>query len=153
MAESPLHGRLFAFESDFAGDLRCIPMAVRRKLDLCGRKLRLQTLLGWSEERRRLLLQWPEDPPALTGLSEALADETTPLPPARGEPWQGAWSVPAVVATATAELGVPVGDADWAGLDELQRFALLKLSLPGHGRSNLVRALAEFGLGNQGAIR
>jgi hypothetical protein len=61
--------------------------------------------------------------------------------------------VPAVVATATAELGVPVGDADWAGLDELQRFALLKLSLPGHGRSNLVRALAEFGLGNQGAIR
>jgi len=153
MADTDLHQRLFAFESDVVGDLRCIPMAVRRKLDLCGCKLRLQTWLGWSEERRRALLQWPDDAAGLAGLAEALVDETTPLPPARGEPWQGAGPVPPVVATATAELGVSVADAGWAGLDELQRFALLKLSLPGHGRHNLARALKEFGLGDQPAIR
>jgi hypothetical protein len=153
MADTDLHQRLFAFESDFGGDLRCIPMAVRRKLDLCGRKLRLQTWLSWSEERRRTLLHWPDDGAGLAGLAEALDDETTPLPPARQEPWQGNAPVPSVVASATGALGLAIGDADWNRLDELQRFALLKLSLPGHGRQNLARALAEFGLGDQPAIR
>jgi hypothetical protein len=153
MADTDLHQRLFGFESDFGGDLRCIPMAVRRKLDLCGRKLRLQTWLSWSEERRRTLLHWPDDGAGLAGLAEALDDETTPLPPARQEPWQGNAPVPSVVASATGALGLAIGDADWNRLDELQRFALLKLSLPGHGRQNLARALAEFGLGDQPAIR
>ena len=36
----------FDFEADFTADLRCIPMAVRRKLDLAGIKLKLQ---HWSE--------------------------------------------------------------------------------------------------------
>ena len=34
-------GGIFGFEADFARDLRCIPMAVRRKLDLVGVKLGL----------------------------------------------------------------------------------------------------------------
>jgi len=153
LADTGLHNRLFAFESDFVSDLRCIPMAVRRKLDLCGRKLRLQTWLGWSEERRRTLLQWPDDAAGLAALVEELADATTPLPPARNEPWQGAGAVPPPVDAATAELGVAVVASSWAALDELQRFALLKLSLPGHGRQNLARALVEFGLGDPGAIR
>lgn len=34
----------------------------------------------------------------------------------------------------------------WAELNELQRFALVKLSHPGHEHRNLPRALAEFGL-------
>ncbi len=153
MADTGLHNRLFAFESDFGGDLRCIPMAVRRKLDLCGRKLRLQTWLGWGEARRRALLHWPDDGAGLAALIEALAEETTPLPPAHGEPWQGSGPLPPVVAAATAELGLAVDEGAWASLDELQRFALLKLSLPGHGRHNLARALAEFGLADQGPIR
>lgn len=153
MADTGLHNLLFAFESDFVSDLRCIPMAVRRKLDLCGRKLRLQTWLGWNAERRRALLQWPDDAVGLAALVEALADETTPLPPACDEPWQGTGPVPPVVAAATAGLGQAVDDAAWAGLDELQRFALLKLSLPGHGRQNLVLALDEFGLADRRSIR
>jgi hypothetical protein len=35
------HDHCFDFEADFVGDLRCIPMAVRRKLDLVGVKLKL----------------------------------------------------------------------------------------------------------------
>jgi hypothetical protein len=49
--------QLFAFESDFVATLRCVPMAVRFKLDHCGIKL---TLRQWSrftpEDRKRLLL-------------------------------------------------------------------------------------------------
>jgi hypothetical protein len=153
MADTGLHNRLFAFESDFVSDLRCIPMAVRRKLDLCGRKLRLQTWLGWSEERRRTLLQWPDDAAGLAALVEELADATTPLPPARDEPWQGAGPVQPAVAAAAAELGATVDASAWGGLDELQRFALLKLSLPGHGRQNLALALDEFGLADRRSIR
>ncbi len=37
--------QLFAFENDFVATLRCIPMAVRFKLDRCGIKL---TLRQWS---------------------------------------------------------------------------------------------------------
>ena len=36
-----LHSQSFDFEADFTSDLRCIPMAVRRKLDLAGVKLKL----------------------------------------------------------------------------------------------------------------
>jgi hypothetical protein len=43
---SPLASSCFGFEADFTSDLRCIPMAVRRKLDLAGVKLKLQ---HWSE--------------------------------------------------------------------------------------------------------
>jgi len=41
---------------------------------------------------------------------------------------------------------VDVRVEDWARLDELQRFALVKLSHPGHEHRNLPRALQEFGL-------
>ncbi|MFS6827342.1 nitrate reductase associated protein [Cyanobium sp. ATX-6F1] len=41
-------------------------------------------------------------------------------------------------------LGLQLDDVDWAGLDELQRFVLVKLSQPGHEHRNLAHALAEF---------
>ncbi|MDA0674030.1 MAG: hypothetical protein O3C67_10055, partial [Cyanobacteria bacterium] len=37
-----------------------------------------------------------------------------------------------------------------AGLIPLQRFALIKLSRPGHENRNFLPACQEFGLGNQG---
>ena len=51
-----MYSAIFQFEQDFAGSLRCIPMAVRFKLDRCGVKLSLRQ---WSrfvpEERDRML--------------------------------------------------------------------------------------------------
>ena len=41
--------QLFAFESDFVATLRCVPMAVRFKLDRCGIKLSLRQ---WSRFSR-----------------------------------------------------------------------------------------------------
>ena len=45
----PRQNHCFGFEADFVGDLRCIPMAVRRKLDLVGVKLKLS---HWSQPQR-----------------------------------------------------------------------------------------------------
>lgn len=47
----------FPFEANFSADLRCIPVAVGRKLDLAGVKL---TLVHWAAlcepEREELLM-------------------------------------------------------------------------------------------------
>ncbi len=144
----------FAFEADFTADLRCIPMAVRRKLDLAGVKLKLQ---HWSElgaGERAELLAWPDDPQAIEALrthlltrTEALgAGRAKELPRLLAEPWQQGDGLPELVAASCRQLGLAVRADGWADLDELQRFALVKLSHPGHEHRNLPRALAEFGL-------
>ena len=55
--------QLFEFESDFVASLRCVPMAVRFKLDACGIKL---TLRQWSRftrgDRQDLLMAACEGP-------------------------------------------------------------------------------------------
>lgn len=129
-------------------------MAVRRKLDLAGVKLKLQ---HWSElgaQERAELLAWPDDPGAIEALREHLLVRSAALGPGRAkelprpqdEPWQQGEQLPELVAASCRQLGLAVAAAGWAGLDELQRFALVKLSHPGHEHRNLPRALAEFGL-------
>jgi hypothetical protein len=148
------HDRCFDFEADFVGDLRCIPMAVRRKLDLVGVKLKLSHWSQLSEAERQGLLAWPDDAPALADLDRWLAGRTAAmkegpagrLEPARGAPWQRDDAVPQVVLDSCRQLGRPFPADGWGKLDELQRFALVKLSHPGHEHRNLPRALAEFGL-------
>ncbi|MEB3350453.1 MAG: nitrate reductase associated protein [Cyanobacteriota bacterium] len=151
---SSLASTCFGFEADFTADLRCIPMAVRRKLDLAGVKLKLQHWSELSEAERADLLAWGDDPTAIgtlrehllartAGLSAGLAKE---LPRPTGEAWQQATKVPEVLAASCAQLGLELRSGGWAQLNELQRFALVKLSHPGHEHRNLPRALAEFGL-------
>lgn len=150
----PLASTCFNFEADFTAELRCIPMAVRRKLDLAGVKLKLQ---HWSEldgAERAELLAWADDPDAIEALrihlllrtAKLSAGEAKQLPLPAGEAWQQGQQLPEVLANSCAQLGLAVDPASWAGLDELQRFALVKLSHPGHEHRNLPRALAEFGL-------
>jgi hypothetical protein len=151
---SPLASTCFGFEADFTRDLRCIPMAVRRKLDLAGVKLKLQHWSELGEAERSELLAWPADPAAIAALREHLLARTATLsagpakelPRANGETWQQADQLPEELASSCAQLGLDVRAGGWAELDELQRFALVKLSHPGHEHRNLPRALAEFGL-------
>ena len=148
------HCRCFAFEADFSGDLRCIPMAVRRKLDLAGVKLKLQHWSQLTEDERIALLAWRDDPDAIERLREHLLHRTTDLtagpagqlPPARTEPWQQAEELPSRLVDSCTQLGLTLRRCGWTELDELQRFALVKLSHPGHEHRNLPKALAEFNL-------
>jgi hypothetical protein len=152
--QGAIHNRVFDFETDFSGDLRCLPMAVRRKLDLAGVKLKLVQWHGLSSAERRTLLQWQDDTPSLMELRGWLLMRSNnlpegpakPLEPARSCAWQEAGTLPAEVALSCDQLGLKIETRRWANLDELQRFALIKLSHPGHEHRNLPTALLEFGL-------
>src|SRR6188474_2154687 len=50
----------FKFEEDFVeNNIRCIPMVVRLKLDLCGIKLKLAEWSKFSVEERAVLAEFP----------------------------------------------------------------------------------------------
>ncbi len=152
--QAAIHNRLFDFEADFSGDLRCLPMAVRRKLDLAGVKLKLVQWHGLSPDERQNLLQWKDDAHSLGQMGDWLLERSHSLPegpakilePARSCAWQQAALLPGEVALSCAQVGLNIEAQLWSRLDELQRFALIKLSHPGHEHRNLAKAVHEFGL-------
>ena len=154
----PLHCDCFAFEADFTADLRCIPMAVRRKLDLAGIKLKLAHWSELTEAERQQLLAWDDTTKAIAALREHLltrtrqlaAGKASTLPLPTTEPWQQHRQWPEVVLASCRQLDLEPDAKGWSKLNELQRFALVKLSHPGHEHRNLPRALVEFALMSRG---
>lgn len=140
-----VHNHTFGFEAEFSSNLRCIPMAVRRKLDLSGCKLRLQTWLELPKAERQRLLEWGDSKADLEQLRQELRNCCTAIKPARQEPWQQITAVPKCLIEACAAQAENCPNTEqWQQLNELQRFALIKLSKPDHAHRNLPLALAEF---------
>lgn len=143
--------RCFAFEADFTGSWRCIPLCVRRKLDLSGIKLKLRHWLALDQRERQQLVDWPDGPQALRDFAVHLEQRTAAmadgpvgeLPIPQAPPWRQE-QPPAGVTTALHAMGHPMSQGQWRRLSELERFALCKLVRPGHDHHNLVHALAEF---------
>ena len=141
----------FAFEQDFIGNWRCIPLCVRRKLDLCGVKLKLNHWLLLSKDQRQTLVDWPDGADALGQLRQHLRDCTRTmadgmakdLPPVSSAPWQQVEVLPDAVQEAATARGVLLSLEQWARLSELDRFALCKLARPGHDHHNLDAAFSE----------
>jgi hypothetical protein len=141
----------FAFEQDFVGTWRCIPLCVRRKLDLMGLKLKLSHWLELSQAQRQELVDWSDAPDELEQCRETLRSLTRrmadgmakDLAPAVDAPWQKADSMPVEVAHAAQARGVLLTAAQWADLSELDRFCLCKLVRPGHDHHNLAAAFSE----------
>ena len=98
----------FGFEAEFTAELRCIPMAVRRKLDLAGVKLKLVHWNGLTAAERQLLLAWPDRPAAVAELrlwllartAQQAAGVAGTLPIASQESWQQQQETPPLVSTA-----------------------------------------------------
>ena len=142
----------FAFEQDFVGTWRCIPLCVRRKLDLIGLKLKLSHWLALEQPQRQELVEWGDSTAALDALREhllqctrSMADgEAKPLPQASGEPWQRADGLPLELANAAELAGHELNGQRWGQLSELERFALCKLARPGHDHHNLPAAFSEL---------
>jgi hypothetical protein len=142
----------FAFERDFIGGWRCIPLCLRRKLDLAGIKLRLNHWLALPEQERQQLVAWDDSPAALEAMAVFLLERTAgmadggvrPLAVPTAEPWQPSGSPPAELCESAASLGHPLLPHQWDGLSELERFALCKLARPGHDHHNLEAALVEM---------
>jgi hypothetical protein len=151
-----MYSSIFQFEQDFAGSLRCIPMAVRFKLDRCGIKLSLRQWSRFAPEERNRMLQLPcegggDIAAYRRELEELIQLRSTQPPeylPVEVQPaWAEEASVPGQVIEFALEVEVsPPSSAQWASLSTLQRFTLLKLSRAKHDNVNFVPAMREFGL-------
>jgi hypothetical protein len=152
---SPYPG-IFAFELDFGGTLRCVPMSVRLKLDQAGIKLSLKQ---WNqlpaEQRRQLVEKSCDDLPQIEAFKQYLISiiekftttgvELTPVDDS--PPWANSAVVPERIAVWAQNLGVPSPSTEeWSALSPLQRFTLFKLTRPGHSNDNFVPAMREFSL-------
>src|SRR6185295_3033206 len=134
----------FGFEADFAGSLRCIPMAVRLRLDIAGVKLKLSEWSKLPQAARVRLAVLPCANPAEIENFLAYAEEQVigacGAPPQRCDPADAAWEesgpLPDQVREKALSLGYDMPVAAWSGLTPLQRFALIKLSRPGHENRN-----------------
>jgi hypothetical protein len=147
---------LFAFEIDFGGALRCIPMSVRLKLDQTGIKLSLKQ---WNKlpptERRQLVERTCDDPSStesykqfLISLVEQYGKAPVKFAPMnKAPPWANSAAVPERICDWAHNLGVtPPSTKQWAELTPLQRFALFKLTRPGHSNDNFLPAMREFSI-------
>jgi hypothetical protein len=148
---------LFAFEQDFVATLRCIPMAVRLKLDVCGIKLSLRQWSRFTEvDRRGLLLAQCSTPAEVAAYREALValvavranEAAKPLVDPPCGQWDDSARVPPGVTAYARSLGLAPPSRDrWRRLTRLQRFALIKLTRDNHDNVNFAPAMQEFGLG------
>ncbi|WP_186480211.1 nitrate reductase associated protein [Synechococcus sp. NOUM97013] len=141
----------FAFEQDFVGSWRCIPLCVRRKLDLAGVKLKLSHWLAMTQAQRQQLVDWGDSREHLQQMREHLQLSTVTmadgvvkdLPPAVDEPWQQPDRLPDQLLDAARSRGVQLTPQAWQGMRELDRFALCKLARSGHDHHNLEAAFSE----------
>jgi hypothetical protein len=146
----------FTFEADFVEDnVRCIPMIVRFKLDACGIKLKLKE---WSkmttQERENLATLSCETDQEIADYKIYLVDiikkhtgeSGTEIPVMVNPPWTRVDEIPYPLQEKLKEFNWAISIAQWFRLSELQRFALLKLSYPGHENKNFPKAMREFNL-------
>ena len=145
----------FQFEADFVDSLRCIPMQVRYKLDTCGVKLKLHHWNQFSAEERQQLVEMACEAAAevatyqdtlqqMVVRYEGQAAGELPIDPT--PPWSVGDRLPEEVCYKAAEIGATLTVEQWQNLTPLQRFALIKLSRPGHENRNFHPALQEFQL-------
>ena len=144
----------FNFEEDFVEkNIRCIPMIVRFKLDACGIKLKLAE---WSkmnaEEREDLAMAACETPEGIAHYRDKLTrlvfertgNAVTSIPVPDHPPWSRTDEIPYTIREKLQETSFDLSLSQWQQLTHLQRFALLKLSYPGHENKNFPRAMVEF---------
>jgi len=153
------HIEYFLFEEDFVEDnLRCIPMIVRLKLDTIGIKLPLKAWSRFSEEERTSLAirncETETDILIYKKLVWELAknhsiEDLGIIRTGEMPGWDNLESIPGPLMEKLTDFNQQISIAQWKSLTNLQRFALIKLSRPGHESKNFRKALMEFGLFNK----
>lgn len=145
----------FDFEGDIHATLDCVPMSVRRKLDLAALKISLE---GWQTltlAERLALCHLPVDSAhelevyveVMRGLCERASVPLKPLvdPVAAARAWNAA-AVPEALAQRASALGAKLTPEVWRALDEESRYALLKLCDPKRNPLKVHALLVELGL-------
>lgn len=146
---------IFDFERDFAGELKCMPMVTRLKLDRCGIKLSLKQWNRMHLTDRQALVCLPCDTvdeidaygARVVELIEDDGGVASRFQIDLSPQWENVEGPPAQVSAFAADAGVrPPTAVEWVGLTPVQRFVVIKLTRPGHANANLGPALREFGL-------
>ena len=143
--------RQFRFEGDIHASLACVPLVVRRKLDLAGLKI---SLAGWqalTRAERLSLCHLPVDSAEEVGVYREILESfagragaaLVALPDVSLRPWNAS-AVPQEVRQRALTCGRPLGDAEWSRLDEEARFALAKLAEPKRDPAKFGAALGEL---------
>ncbi len=149
--------RQFALEGEVHASLDCVPLSVRRKLDLAELKI---SLAGWqalSRAERLALCHLPVDTDeeltvyadVLRGFAARAGVDLTPL--ASAPVRRAAWDAESVSARLRERIG-PDGALDDAALGRLaalteeERYAIVKLADPKRGPEKLRALLGELGL-------
>lgn len=142
--------RRFTFEAETYVSLACVPLAVRRKLDLAGLKI---SLAGWQSlpfGDRLALCHLPVDGKGdleayrdvLRAFAERAGAELKPLP----ELTSAVWSIDAVplrVEERADLLKRPLTLARWRGLDEETRYCLWKYATTRDDPAKIALLFAE----------
>jgi len=150
---------LFNYELDGRYPLRRIPMIMRFNLDACGIKLPLEAWVLLTRDQRETLVGLPcataEEKQAYRAKIQNMmaphkdqTDAAIAFVDVEDDPnWSDTSDVQEQVIEQLNELSLPVPSlAQWQGLQDLQRFAIIKLTRSGHKNGNLLPALQEFGL-------
>jgi hypothetical protein len=151
---------LLQFEKEKCRDLRRFPMYFRMKLDVCGIKLSKQDWNSFALPEKMQLLAMPCTTPqqvaafrkkliAMIGACDGDFIEVSPgsIMGSNSYPWTDKKNIPPVVRQQIHALGDDAANPEkWAMLSDLQRFALIKLTQPGHLKQELRLALQEFAL-------
>lgn len=130
-------------------------MQVRLKLDTCGVKLKLAHWHQFNHAQRQMLVVLPCQSSAeiqayRNKLQDLVLEHTGSVPkdlPIDPEPaWLRETMIPGPVEEKAQEVGAKLTLGQWQQLTPLQRFALIKLSRPGHENRNFLPAIKEFKL-------
>jgi hypothetical protein len=154
MTTEAFREHLFQYEQDKYYPLRRIPMIMRLKLDLCGIKLSIGDWSKFSRDEREALVMMPYATPAEIATIRSLlleliaayqGDSTETAAVSDNARWADTSTIPESVSKQILALGMPAPTLEqWAGLTDLQRFALMKLTREGHENKKLSLALKEF---------
>lgn len=147
----------FQFEQDFMEDnIRCIPMIVRFKLDACRVKLKLKEWSKLTMDEREQLATLPTETLAeinfysgylIDLIQKRTGENATQLPSNKlNSSWSFTDKLPAELQDKLSEVEMKLTIDQWNNLSVLKRFALIKLTRPGHENRNFPRAMREFGL-------
>jgi hypothetical protein len=135
-------------------------MVVRYKLDTCGVKLKLTHWHQLSLEQRQYLSEshcdTKEEISAYRDTLQGWIVELTGVPAStllvpEFPDWLNLNQIPVQVLTELENKYAPLKSpgislSQWQNLTSLQRFALIKLSQPGHENRNFLTAINEFNL-------
>jgi hypothetical protein len=145
----------FDFEGDIHDTLECVPLTVRRKLDLALLKISLEGWQALSLAERLTLCHLPVDGPGdlevyVQVMRAFCARASVPLKPladlnAAARAWNAS-KLPPTLAERARALGAPLTDERWRSLDEESRYALLKLCDPKRNPLKIHALLVELGL-------